>query len=149
VKLFGGEVTRAGNIVIRQKGDVYQLGKNVYKGKDFSIHATIDGVVHFRKKNITRFDGSVYLKTFVDVLPAGDEAAKPAKAPKTAAAKASKPAAAKKTAAVKAPKVEVDGDVAEVETEKKVAPEKKAPAAKTDKKPAAKAEAKPAKKKTA
>ena len=70
VKIFGGQPAIAGSILIRQKGDVYEIGKNTYKGKDFSIHAKIDGVVTFRKKNFTRFDGRIYQKTIVEVLPA-------------------------------------------------------------------------------
>jgi len=93
VKLFGGQTARAGNIVIRQKGDLYQLGKNVYKGSDFTIHAAIDGVVMFRKKNIKRFDGSTYLKTVVDVMPmtdASDVASKSASKTARASTKATK-----------------------------------------------------------
>lgn len=67
VKKFGGQPVVAGNIIIRQKGDKYALGANTYKGKDFSIHATIDGIVAFSKKNVLRFDGRRYLKTVVEV----------------------------------------------------------------------------------
>ena len=56
VKLFGGQTAQAGNIIIRQKGDKFQLGKNVYKGADFTVHAAIDGIVTFKKKNINFFD---------------------------------------------------------------------------------------------
>jgi len=42
IKLSGGQIARAGNIIIRQKGDEYHLGKNTYKGRDFTIHATLD-----------------------------------------------------------------------------------------------------------
>lgn len=69
VKLFGWQEAKAWNILIRQKWDKYEIWQNVYKWKDFTIHADVDGIVSFRKKKITRFDGKVYLKTFVDVLP--------------------------------------------------------------------------------
>ncbi len=59
VKIFGGQAAIAGNIIIRQRGTVYHPGKNVGLGKDFTIFATVDGVVEFRK---TRGD-----KTFVSV----------------------------------------------------------------------------------
>lgn len=68
VKLFGGQKAVAGNIVIRQKGSKYECGKNTYTGKDFSIHAKIDGTVTFSKKKIGRFDGRKYLKTVVDII---------------------------------------------------------------------------------
>jgi len=61
VKIFGGQAATAGNIIIRQRGTVYHPGKNVGLGKDFTIFATTDGVVEFRK---TRGD-----KTFVSVNP--------------------------------------------------------------------------------
>ncbi len=69
VKLFWWQFAKAWNIIIRQKGDKYKLGKNVYMGRDFTIHAAIDGVVQFRKKKIVRFDWRKYLKTVVDVIP--------------------------------------------------------------------------------
>ena len=49
VKIFGGQAATAGNIIIRQRGTVYHPGKNVGLGKDFTIFATTDGVVEFRK----------------------------------------------------------------------------------------------------
>jgi len=73
VKVFGGQPVVAGNIIIRQKGDKYALGDNTYKGKDFSIHALVDGIVWFKKKNITRFDGRKYLKTVVEVSQSPEE----------------------------------------------------------------------------
>ncbi len=59
VKIFGGQATIAGNIIIRQRGTVYHPGKNVGIGRDFTIFAMTDGVVEFRK---TKGD-----KTFVSV----------------------------------------------------------------------------------
>ncbi|RAJ05011.1 large subunit ribosomal protein L27 [Chitinophaga skermanii] len=49
VKIFGGQVAVAGNIIIRQRGTVYHAGSNVGVGKDFTIFALTDGVVEFRK----------------------------------------------------------------------------------------------------
>jgi ribosomal protein L27 len=43
---------------------------NTYTGKDFTIHALVDGVVAFSKKKRTRFDGRKYLETYVHVVPA-------------------------------------------------------------------------------
>lgn len=47
VKRYGGELVRGGNILVRQRGTVFHLGKNVGLGKDFTIFALIDGVVKF------------------------------------------------------------------------------------------------------
>jgi large subunit ribosomal protein L27 len=49
VKIFGGQSAIAGNIIVRQRGTVYHPGKNVGVGKDFTIFATADGVVEFKK----------------------------------------------------------------------------------------------------
>jgi len=49
VKIFGGQSAIAGNIIVRQRGTVYHPGKNVGVGKDFTIFATTDGVVEFKK----------------------------------------------------------------------------------------------------
>jgi large subunit ribosomal protein L27 len=59
VKIFGGQAAVAGNIILRQRGTVYHPGKNVGIGKDFTIYATTDGVVEFKKSK-----GN---KTFVSV----------------------------------------------------------------------------------
>lgn len=75
VKKFGGQPVVAGNIIIRQKGDKYALGENTYKGRDFSIHATVDGIVTFKKKNVLRFDGRRYLRTVVEVSTENVQAA--------------------------------------------------------------------------
>lgn len=67
IKLFWGQPAEAGSIIVRQKGNKYECGKNVYLSKDFSIHAQIDGTVVFTKKKKERFDGRKYLKTYVNV----------------------------------------------------------------------------------
>jgi large subunit ribosomal protein L27 len=47
VKRFGGEVVRAGNILVRQKGTVIHPGDNVGVGRDWTIWALVDGVVEY------------------------------------------------------------------------------------------------------
>jgi len=49
VKRFGGEMVRAGNIIVRQRGTKFHPGTNVGIGKDDTIFATADGIVTFRK----------------------------------------------------------------------------------------------------
>ena len=70
VKLYAGQIAKSGNIIIRQKGSNYECGKHTYTGRDFTVHSYVDGVVTFKKKKFTRFDGRKYLKTVVDVVPA-------------------------------------------------------------------------------
>jgi len=49
VKIFGGQPAIAGNIIVRQRGTVFHPGKNVGVGRDFTIFATVNGVVEFKK----------------------------------------------------------------------------------------------------
>ncbi len=49
VKIFGGQPAISGNIIVRQRGTTFHPGKNVGVGRDFTIFATTDGVVEFRK----------------------------------------------------------------------------------------------------
>jgi len=49
VKKFGGEVVRAGNILVRQRGSTYHAGSNVGTGRDFTLFALVDGVVEFKQ----------------------------------------------------------------------------------------------------
>ena len=50
VKIFGGQFAKAGNIIVRQRGTVHNIGQNIGMGKDHTLFALIDGVVEFRKK---------------------------------------------------------------------------------------------------
>ena len=47
VKRFGGEVVRAGTIIVRQRGTKVHPGRHVGLGKDFTLYALKDGVVAF------------------------------------------------------------------------------------------------------
>jgi len=69
VKRFGGQIVSAGEILIRQKGFQFRPGDNTHLGKDWTIHANVDGVVAFSKKNLTKFNGRKERCTFVHVEP--------------------------------------------------------------------------------
>jgi len=62
VKIYGGQIVKAGNIIVRQRGTVHHPGKNVGMGKDHTLFALIDGVVDFNKKTND--------KSYVSVKPA-------------------------------------------------------------------------------
>jgi len=49
VKLFGGELAKAGNIILRQRGTKHHPGENTGIGRDHTIYALTDGIVVFRK----------------------------------------------------------------------------------------------------
>ena len=59
-KRYGGEVVRAGNIIVRQRGSTIHAGNNVGLGRDFTLFALIDGVVAFERRGKTRKKVSVY-----------------------------------------------------------------------------------------
>ena len=60
-KRADGQVVKAGNILVRQRGTVHNPGLNVGMGKDHTLYALIDGKVSFRKKADN--------KSYVSVLP--------------------------------------------------------------------------------
>nr|YP_010241988.1 ribosomal protein L27 [Coscinodiscus granii]QTI82903.1 ribosomal protein L27 [Coscinodiscus granii] len=51
VKKFGGQIVKAGNILIRQRGTKFQPGENVGCGKDFTLFALVDGTVKYDLNN--------------------------------------------------------------------------------------------------
>jgi large subunit ribosomal protein L27 len=67
VKKFGGEVVRAGNIIVRQVGSTFHAGTNVGVGKDFTLFALVDGLVKFEEKGRAG-------RKYVSVYPAAEPA---------------------------------------------------------------------------
>ena len=61
MKVFGGQIANAGNIIVRQRGTVHNAGENVGMGKDHTLFALVDGTVEFCKKG----EG----KSYVSVSP--------------------------------------------------------------------------------
>ncbi|HQQ19478.1 MAG TPA: 50S ribosomal protein L27, partial [Exilispira sp.] len=61
-KRFAGQVVNAGEILVRQRGTVYHPGKNVKRGSDDTLYATISGKVEFEKSKLNpqRVQISVY-----------------------------------------------------------------------------------------
>lgn len=55
VKIFGGQKVSAGSIIVRQVGMKFKCGKNVYCGRDYTIHALINGIVTFSSKFGVKF----------------------------------------------------------------------------------------------
>ncbi|MFZ5425565.1 MAG: 50S ribosomal protein L27 [Thermodesulfobacteriota bacterium] len=65
VKRYGGQVVKAGNILVRQLGTKFHPGDNVGLGRDYTLFALIDGTVSFEKYIRNR-----KVKTRVHVVPA-------------------------------------------------------------------------------
>ena len=60
VKRFGGQVVRAGNILVRQLGTKIHPGSNVGLGRDYTLFAKVDGVVTYERYGRDRKKVSVY-----------------------------------------------------------------------------------------
>ena len=61
LKKFGGEVVKAGNIIVRQRGTVHNPDQKVGMGKDHTLYALVNGTVKFTRKK-----GD---KSYVSVVP--------------------------------------------------------------------------------
>jgi large subunit ribosomal protein L27 len=69
VKMYGGQAAIPGNILVRQRGTKFHPGVGVYMGKDHTLHASISGVVTFKKgKDDKRI-------VFITPFPVGSDAA--------------------------------------------------------------------------
>lgn len=60
VKRFGGQVVKAGNILVRQLGTKIHPGTNVGCGRDYTLFAKIDGVVTYENFGKDKKRVSVY-----------------------------------------------------------------------------------------
>lgn len=63
VKRYGGQVVKAGNIILRQRGTKVHPGVNVGCGKDHTLFATAEGAVKFEIKGPKK-------RQYVSVVPA-------------------------------------------------------------------------------
>lgn len=64
IKLFGGQLAKAGNIIVRQRGTRHHPGLNVGMGKDHTLFALTDGKVEFKRKTDD--------KSYVNIIAAED-----------------------------------------------------------------------------
>lgn len=69
VKLFAGEKAKAGSIIVRQRGTKFHPGLNVRRGSDDTLYAITTGLIKFRRLKRVKFDKSVKLTKYVDVIP--------------------------------------------------------------------------------
>src|SRR5689334_9930273 len=78
VKAFGGEQVSTGDIIVRQRGTRFIAGKNVFMGKDHTLHAEVPGKVSFRHIRKVGYDGGLHPRTRVEVAPSKTEPTKSA-----------------------------------------------------------------------
>lgn len=67
VKRFGGQLVKAGNILVRQRGTKYHPGKHVGIGRDDTLFAKIEGVVQFQTRGSKQ-------RCYVNIVPVGEAA---------------------------------------------------------------------------
>ncbi|MCK5592170.1 MAG: 50S ribosomal protein L27 [Candidatus Pacebacteria bacterium] len=67
VKLYEGETTKEGSVIVRQRGTKILAGKNVGTGKDHTLFALKVGKVVFGTKRKVSFNGKTVVKKTVGV----------------------------------------------------------------------------------
>lgn len=67
VKISDGEMAKAGQIIVRQRGTKIHPGNNVRIGKDDTLYAAVTGVVSFCKKQVKDFRGALQKRTFAHI----------------------------------------------------------------------------------
>lgn len=73
VKVGDKQPVKSGSVLVRQRGSKIHPGTNVRKGKDDTLYAIISGIVKFTRKNKRRFDGTLKMTKFVNVIPAEEK----------------------------------------------------------------------------
>lgn len=58
VKLYEGQKTKIGQVLIRQRGTKFLPGKNVKRGSDDTLYALKEGIVYYTTKRKKNFNGS-------------------------------------------------------------------------------------------
>lgn len=67
VKLFGGQKVKVGQVIVRQTGLTKRAGRGTKLSRNFTIHASKDGIVSFNSKKIRLFSGKTVRRTEVTV----------------------------------------------------------------------------------
>ena len=68
VKVFGGQLVKNGNIIVRQRGTKIAIGVGTKLGDDHTIYATRPGEVVFTTKKVQKFSGNKKHQTIVSVI---------------------------------------------------------------------------------
>jgi large subunit ribosomal protein L27 len=69
VKIFGGQKVTTGQIIVRQVGANKVAGAGTFMSRNFTIHASKDGVIKFNKnRRFKKFTGKSAPRTEVTVV---------------------------------------------------------------------------------
>ena len=69
VKRADGQMVKAGEIIVRQRGTKIEAGTGVKVAKDHTLFALVEGVVSFADKQKTTFTGAKVSKKIVNIKP--------------------------------------------------------------------------------
>lgn len=67
VKIFGGQKVKTGQVIVRQTGNTKRAGNGTFSSRNFTIHASRDGVVKFVERKVRLFTGKSVRRTEVTV----------------------------------------------------------------------------------
>ncbi len=67
VKLFGGQKVKTGQLIVRQNGSSKRAGKGTFESRNFTIHASKDGIVNYKQRKVRLFSGKTVSRTEVIV----------------------------------------------------------------------------------
>lgn len=67
VKLFGGQAVKVGQVIVRQVGMTKRPGVGTTSSRNFTIHATRDGIVKMQSRKVRTFSGRSVRRTEVTV----------------------------------------------------------------------------------
>jgi large subunit ribosomal protein L27 len=67
VKLFGGQVVKTGQVIVRQVGASKRAGDGTSMSRNFTIHAARDGIVRMTSRKVRTFSGRSVRRTEVTV----------------------------------------------------------------------------------
>ncbi len=67
VKIFGNQKVKTGQVIVRQVGMTKRPGTGTMISRNFTIHATKDGIVKFSSRKIRLFSGKSVRRTEVSV----------------------------------------------------------------------------------
>ena len=67
VKVFGGQTVKTGDVLVRQVGLSKRSGDGTFLSRNFTIHASRDGIVQFKQRRFKGFSGRSKPRTEVIV----------------------------------------------------------------------------------
>ncbi len=70
VKVYGNQYAKAGDIIVRQRGQKYRSGENTMIGKDHTIFAKVSGKVNFQVKRVRKNGVGHATATYISVVAA-------------------------------------------------------------------------------